>query len=36
MAKNKVFKEEDVQSLKNQTVHVQDEYQIESKLKEPF
>ncbi|GLV62947.1 hypothetical protein Bmyc01_16170 [Bacillus mycoides] len=36
MAKNKSFKEEDVQSLKNQTVHLQEEYKIESKLKEPF
>lgn len=35
-AENKAFKEEDIQSLKNQTVHIQNMYKIESKLKEPF
>lgn len=35
-AENKTFKEEDVQSLKNQTAHIQNMYKIESKLKEPF
>ncbi|KFN01737.1 hypothetical protein D0U04_17685 [Bacillus clarus] len=36
MAKNKSFKDEDIQSLKSQTAHLQNEYKIESKLKEPF
>ena len=35
-AENKAFKEEDIQSLKNQTAHIQNMYKIESKLKEPF
>ncbi len=35
-AENKTFKEEDVQSLKNQTAHIQNMYKIESKLKSPF
>ncbi|WP_249727489.1 two-component system regulatory protein YycI, partial [Bacillus paralicheniformis] len=35
-AENKAFKEDDIQSLKNPTAHIQNMYKIESKLIEPF
>ncbi|CAG9613574.1 Two-component system WalR/WalK regulatory protein YycI [Bacillus rhizoplanae] len=36
MAKDKVFSDEDIRSLKNQTASLQDSNTISSKLKEPF